>query len=163
VRPEPAPRDRPAARGAELEVQGFADLLSSFARCCKPVPPEPITGYVTVGRGVSIHARSCANFARLSARAPARVLAVSWDQVGGGEFPVDIEIQAYDRRGLVRDVSAALADAKISILGMRTITDKRDHIARMHIGLSISGLPQLAAVLGKIAQLPNLISAKRMK
>jgi GTP pyrophosphokinase len=163
-RPEPAPRPRPGAHTEpQIEVQGIGDLLSTYARCCKPVPPEPIVGYITVGRGVSIHSQSCANLARLRAKAPERVLAVGWGKVGNGEFPVDIEVQAFDRRGLVRDVSAALADEKISIQGMTTGTDKRDNIARMLIGISITGLPQLSKVLARIAQLPNIISARRKK
>jgi GTP pyrophosphokinase len=158
-------RARPPVGGRtpELAVQGIGDLLSTYARCCKPVPPEPIVGYITVGRGVSIHSQACANLARLKVKAPARVLAVDWGKTGSGEFPVDIEVQAFDRRGLVRDVSAALADEKISIQGMTTVTDKHDNVAHMRIGISISGLPQLSKVLSRIAQLPNIISAKRRK
>jgi GTP pyrophosphokinase len=152
-----------AVREPDLEVQGIGDLLSTYARCCKPVPPEPIAGYITVGRGVSIHAQSCANLARLSVKSPARVLAVSWGGLASQEFPVDIEVQAFDRRGLVRDVSAALADDKISIQGMTTVTDKRDSVAHMQIQISITGLPQLSQVLSRIAQLPNVISARRKK
>jgi GTP pyrophosphokinase len=163
-----APPEHPQAREAsvrapDLEVQGIGDLLSTYARCCKPVPPEPIVGYITVGRGVSIHSQACANLARLQIKAPARVLAVDWGKTGRGDFPVDIEVHAFDRRGLVRDVSAALADEKISILGMTTVTDKRDNIARMRIGISIAGLPQLSKVLVRIAQLPNVLSARRKK
>ncbi|HEX3913634.1 MAG TPA: bifunctional (p)ppGpp synthetase/guanosine-3',5'-bis(diphosphate) 3'-pyrophosphohydrolase [Steroidobacteraceae bacterium] len=150
-------------RTPETEVQGVGDLLSTYARCCKPVPPEPIAGYITVGRGVSIHSRSCANLARLSVKAPARVLAVDWGKLANGEFPVDIEVQAFDRRGLVRDVSAALADEKIGIRGMTTVIDRRDNVAHMRIGISISGLPQLSRVLARIAQMPNIIGARRKK
>ncbi len=161
---EAPPRPRPEAeREPETHVQGIGDLLSTYAGCCKPVPPEPIVGYITVGRGVSIHARACQNLARLSTMAPARVLAVTWGATSGGEFPVDVEIEAFDRRGLVRDVSAALADEKISIRGMNTLTDPRDSIARMRIGISITGLPQLSKVLARIAQLPNVIAARRRK
>jgi GTP pyrophosphokinase len=152
-----------AVRAPDAEVQGIGDLLSSYARCCKPVPPEAIAGYITVGRGVSIHSQACANLARLKARAPERVLAVGWGTLGRSEFPVDIEVHAYDRRGLVRDVSAALADEKISIRGMTTVTEQRDHIARMRISMSISGLPQLSKVLSRIARLPGIISARRKK
>jgi GTP pyrophosphokinase len=164
ARPEHAARTRsPAAREPDIEVQGIGDLLSTYARCCKPVPPEAIVGYITVGRGVSIHAQSCANLARLSVKSPARVLAVTWGKMGANEFPVEIEVQAFDRRGLVRDVSAALADDKISIRGMTTVTDKRDDVAHMRIEISITGLPQLSQVLARIAQLPNVISARRKK
>src|SRR3984957_18089941 len=165
TRPEHSARAKSPSpdRGPELEVQGIGDLLSTYARCCKPVPPEAIVGYITVGRGVSIHAQSCANLGRLSIKAPARVLAVSWGKLASHEFPVDIEVQAFDRRGLVRDVSAALADDKISILGMNTVTDKRDNVAHMLIQISITGLPQLSQVLARIAQLANVISARRKK
>jgi GTP pyrophosphokinase len=165
VRPERAARSKGAAavREPDIEVQGIGDLLSTYARCCKPVPPEPIAGYITVGRGVSIHAQSCANLARLGLKSPARVLAVTWGKMGSNEFPVEIDVQAFDRRGLVRDVSAALADDKISIRGMNTVTDKRDDVAHMRIEISITGLPQLSQVLARIAQLPNVISARRKK
>ena len=164
VQPEPSARPRSApAHEPEVAVQGIGDLLSTYARCCKPVPPEAIVGYITVGRGVSIHAQSCANLGRLSIKSPARVLAVTWGKMGSNEFPVDIEVQAFDRRGLVRDVSAALADDKISIQGMNTVTDKRDNVAHMLIKISITGLPQLSQVLTRISQLPNVISARRKK
>ena len=165
ARPErsASPKTPAASREPDIEVQGIGDLLSTYARCCKPVPPEAIVGYITVGRGVSIHAQSCANLRRLGHKSPARVLAVTWGKLAAKEFPVDIEVQAFDRRGLVRDVSAALADDKISILGMTTVTDKRDSVAHMQITISITGLPQLSQVLGRIAQLANVISARRKK
>jgi GTP pyrophosphokinase len=161
--PEHSPAREAGVRAPDVEVQGIGDLLSTYARCCKPVPPEPIVGYITVGRGVSIHSQACANLARLKIKSPARVLAVDWGKLGRGDFPVDIEVHAFDRRGLVRDVSAALADEKISIRGMTTVIDKRDNVARMRIGISIAGLPQLSNVLARIAQVPNVISARRKK
>ena len=164
ARPVEIARPRATApREPEIEIQGMGELLSSYAGCCKPVPPEPIAGYITVGRGVSIHSQSCANLARLRAKSPARVLEVAWGAQASGEFPVDIEVEAFDRRGLVRDVSAALADEKISIRSMNTMTDGRDHIARMQIGIHINGLPQLSRVLARIAQLPNVLAARRKK
>jgi len=167
VRPVDFVRSRaPAPREPDIEVSGIGDLLSTYAQCCKPVPPEPIAGYITVGRGVSIHSQTCANLARLGAKAPARILPVAWGTLKGGaarEFPADIEVQAFDRRGLVRDVSAVLADEKISIRSMNTVTDTRDHVAHMQIGIHITGLPQLSRVLARIAQLPNIVSARRKK
>jgi GTP pyrophosphokinase len=160
----PETKGRPSSvREPDVQVQGVGELLSTYARCCKPVPPEPIVGYITVGRGVSIHSQSCANLGRLSLKSPARVLAVSWGKTGTNEFPVDIEVQAFDRRGLVRDVSAALADEKISIRGMNTVIDKRDNLARLRINIAITGLPQLSKVLSRIAQVPTVIAARRNK
>jgi GTP pyrophosphokinase len=164
VLPEEAPRLRARApREPDAEIQGVGDMLSTYARCCKPVPPEPIAGYITVGRGVSIHSQSCANLARLSVRAPARVLPLSWGTKARGSFPVDIEVQAFDRRGLVRDVSAALADEKISIRAMTTVTDARDHLARMQIAIDVADLPQLSRVLAQVSRLANVVSARRRK
>jgi GTP pyrophosphokinase len=164
ARPAVTARPRaPAPREPDIEIQGIGELLSTYAGCCKPVPPEPIAGYITVGRGVSIHSQSCANLARLRVKSPARVLELAWGAQAGGEFPVDIQVEAFDRRGLVRDVSAALADEKISIRAMNTTTDGRDHIARMQIGIQINGLPQLSRVLARIAQLPNVLGARRKK
>jgi GTP pyrophosphokinase len=163
AQPEQTRARSTGSRAPEVEVQGIGDLLSTYARCCRPVPPEPIVGYITVGRGVSIHSQACANLARLSIKAPARVLAVDWGNMASSQFPVDIEVQAFDRRGLVRDVSAALADEKISIQEMTTVTDKRDNVARMRIGISVAGLAQLSKLLSRIGQLPNVISARRRK
>ncbi len=163
-RPEEPAKARTAAhREPELEVQGVGDLLSTYARCCKPVPPEAIVGYITVGRGVTVHTQACSNLARLALKAPARILPVAWGASSTTEFPVDIEVEAFDRRGLVRDVSAALADEKISIRSMTTTTDPRDHLARMRIAIEITGLPQLSRTLARIAQLPNVVSARRKK
>jgi GTP pyrophosphokinase len=163
ARPEEVQRPRiQAPREPDVELQGVGDMLSTYARCCKPVPPEPIAGYITIGRGVSIHSQSCANLARLAVKAPARVLPVSWGEKAGS-FPVDIEVQAFDRRGLVRDVSAALADEKISIRAMTTVTDARDHLARMQIGIDVADLPQLSRLLAKISRLANVVSARRKR
>ena len=128
------------------------------------MPPEPIVGYITVGRGVSIHSQSCANLARLASKAPARVLPVAWGAMGAREFPVDIEVQAFDRRGLVRDVSAALADDKISI----TRHEYGDRRAAITSPACTSAFRSPACrscrgVLARIAQLPNIISARRRK
>ena len=166
ARPEEAQRTRaPAPREPQLEIQGIGDLLSTYARCCRPVPPEPIVGYITVGRGVSIHGQRCANLARLAIKSPARVLPVTWGAKGAHDshasFPVDIEVQAFDRRGLVRDVSAALADEKISIRAMTTVS--RDQLVQMQIGIDVADLPQLSRLLAKVSKLPNVVSARRRK
>ena len=144
-------------------VQGIGDLLASYAKCCRAVPPEPIGGYLAIGRGVSIHSQSCSNFVRLAANNPARVLAIDWGKSAENEFAVDIVVRAFDRRGLVRDISAVIADDKVSIRGMTTVTDKFNNEARMQFTLGISGLPQLSRILARIAQLPNIISAKRKR
>lgn len=143
-----------------IRIDGVGDLLSNFARCCKPVPPEAIVGYITVGRGVSIHRDNCTSFKRLQARHPERVIAVDWGSSAGQEFSVDIMVSAYDRRGLVRDISAVLADSKLSIQSMNTLTSK-DGLADMQLRIVVHNLEELSTVLGRIQGLPNVVSVRR--
>jgi GTP pyrophosphokinase len=144
-----------------ITVDGVGDLLSHFARCCRPVPPEPISGYITLGRGVSIHREQCPNALRLGTQHPERVIAVEWGQDTGQTFALDVNVLAYDRRGLVRDITAVLADAKINIHSMSTQTHEQDGIADMTIRLSVHGLTELSRALARIQGLPNVISARR--
>ncbi len=114
---------KPAAHGGStgMVIDGVGDLLSTIARCCRPVPPEEILGYITIGRGVSIHRANCPNLVRLREVNPERVLTVDWGRPSAERtFPVAIVIDAYDRRGLVRDISGVLADEHISIEAMNS-------------------------------------------
>jgi GTP pyrophosphokinase len=144
-----------------VTVDGVGDLLSNFARCCAPVPPEHISGYITLGRGVSIHRSECANFRRLEAAHPERVIPVEWGGAADRAFPVDVNVRAFDRRGLLRDVSAVLADSKINIHAMNTVTDERDGVADMNLRITVHDLEELSRVLARIQGLPNVLSARR--
>jgi GTP pyrophosphokinase len=155
---------QPVASGkvSGLVIEGVGDLLSTFARCCRPVPPEPIAGYITLGRGVSIHRADCSNLLRMRETQPQRVLMVDWGRTSPDRtFPVAISITAFDRRGLVRDVSAVLADERISISTMNTVTNSTENMAHIELTVSVHGLDELSRVLGRIAGLPNVISARR--
>ena len=143
-------------------IDGVGDLLSSIARCCRPVPPEPILGYVTVGRGVSVHGASCANLLRLREVNPQRVLNVDWGRPSEERtFPVAIRISAFDRRGLVRDISAVLADEHISIEAMSTVTDPTEGTATSDVTVKVHGLEELSRLLARFASLPTVIHARR--
>ncbi len=161
--PSPVLR-RPAASPKEtsgITIEGVGDLLSSFARCCGPVPPEGIAGYITVGRGVSIHRDDCASFRRLQTTHPERVIAVEWGKQGERAFPIDVSVRAFDRRGLVRDISAVLADSKINIQAMNVVTDEREGMAEIVLRITVRDLEELSRVLGRIQGLPNVMSARR--
>jgi GTP pyrophosphokinase len=146
---------------AGITIEGVGDLLSSFARCCGPVPPEPISGYITVGRGVSIHRADCADFRRLGRAHPERVIAVEWGAGSEQSFPVDVNVRAHDRRGLLRDISAVLADSRINIHSMNTVTHERDGIADMNLKITVHDLEELSRVLARVQGLPNVLSARR--
>jgi GTP pyrophosphokinase len=161
--PTPVAR-RPAAepkKASGITIDGVDDLLSNFAGCCSPVPPESIAGYITLGRGVSIHRDDCGNFKRLAVANPERVIPVEWGSGGDRSFPVDINVRAYDRRGLLRDVSAVLADSKINIHAMNTLTHENDGVADMNLKITVHDLEELSRVLARIQGLPNILSARR--
>jgi GTP pyrophosphokinase len=159
----PTHADKPG-KASGLIVDGVGDLMSTIARCCRPVPPEPIAGYITLGRGVSIHRADCANLLRLRDAQPQRVLAVDW---GGSsperKFPVAIRIEAFDRRGLVRDISSVLADEHISIQAMNTVTNSVENTATVDLTVTVHGLEELSRLLSRFGGLPNVISASRRR
>ena len=143
-------------------IDGVGDLLSTIARCCRPVPPEEILGYITVGRGVSIHRATCANLLRLREQNPQRVITVDWGRPAQERtFPVKVRIEAYDRRGLVRDISGVLSDEQISIEAMNTHTNPLDNIATLDVTVKVHGLDELSRVLARFATLSNVIGARR--
>ncbi len=145
-----------------MMIDGVGDLMSSFARCCRPVPPESIAGYITLGRGVSIHRIDCANLLRLRDAQPQRVLAVDWGRPSPERtFPVAVVIHAFDRKGLARDVSAVLADEHISISAMNVTTNPAENTAQVELTVTVHGLDELSRLLARFAGLANVISARR--
>jgi GTP pyrophosphokinase len=142
-------------------VSGVGELMTHMARCCRPVPPESIGGYITQGRGVSVHRLDCNNFLRLQTEHPERSIAVDWGTPPESGFIVDVRVEAYDRQGLLRDISMLLADQNVDILGNTTRTDKSTHTAIIEMTLSITGLDQLSRILHKIGSLPNVYSVER--
>jgi GTP pyrophosphokinase len=157
-----AARHAAGTSGRGMVVDGVGDLLSSFARCCRPVPPEPVIGYITIGRGVSIHRSDCANLQRLRDAHPERVLAVEWGAAAPQRrFPVAVAIHAFDRRGLVRDISSVLADEHVNIEAMNTVTSAAENTADVDLRVSVQGLDELSRLLARLSALPNVISARR--
>jgi len=156
-------RRRPpgATARAAVAVSGLDSMLSSFAGCCSPVPPEPIAGYVTQGRGVSIHRADCPNFRVLADRRPARVIELDWGERDSGTFPAKVVIHALDRQGLLRDLTAVVSDEGVSILGTTSHTDPQDLHAMVELKLAVSGLDQLDRLLQRLSTVPGVTSARR--
>lgn len=153
---------KPGKRG-DIQIQGVGNLLTQMAGCCQPLPGDPIVGYITLGRGVSIHRQDCASVLQLAGREPERIIQVSWGPVPVQTYPVDIVIKAYDRSGLLRDVSQLLLNERLNVLAVNTRSNKEDNTASMSITVEIPGLDALARLLGRIAQLPNIIEARRSR
>ena len=156
--PPPGCRKEPAA---PVQVEGVGDLLSTHARCCNPVPPEPVTGYVTVGRGITLHRPGCRNLARLAARAPERLLEVAWGNAAGRRFPVDIVVRAMDRRGLLRDITTMVAEERIDIERLASQGNAAQGSADLTLRVGVAGLEQLTRLLSRLSAMPGIISARR--
>jgi GTP pyrophosphokinase len=136
-------------------------LLCNFARCCRPVPPENIIGYITKGRGVSSHRQDCGNYLSLHARHPERVIDVDWGNAADAIYPAALQLRAYDRQGLLRDVSSVFADENVSVDSIQTQTDKQSMQVTMELNVSVPGLPTLSRVINRLEQLPNVTSVRR--
>jgi GTP pyrophosphokinase len=157
----PGRRARQPVDNKDFRILGVGNLLTNAARCCHPVPDDPIVGYITRGRGVTIHRRDCANVLRLKQEDRDRLIDVEWGPLPHRVFPVDIELQAYDRPGLLRDISALLANDRVNVMGVNTHTDRTDMIARMELHIEVTDIGQLSRILNRIGQLPNIIEVKR--
>ena len=142
-------------------VIGVGNLLCNFARCCRPVPPEAIVGYITQGRGISIHRQDCGNFLGLNQRSPERVLETSWGESEAGSYPVDLTLHAFDRAGLIRDITAVLADDNANVLNLKSHADKKSMQVIMTLSLEIRDLPTLSTAIKRLEQLPNVVSVRR--
>jgi len=149
------------SKADSVAVSGVGDLMCNFARCCRPVPPEPIVGYITQGRGVSIHRQDCGNFLGLNQRSPERIVEINWGQHDSGVYPVDLTLHAFDRNGLIRDISSVLADDHANVINLTSHTDKKSMQVIMDISIEISDLPTLSTAITRLEQLPNVVSVRR--
>jgi GTP pyrophosphokinase len=140
-------------------VEGVGNLLTVVAKCCKPVPPDPIVGYVTRGRGVTIHRRDCRGITRIAEQRGERLIAASWGGKTESTFAVDIAVEAYDRQGLLRDISDVLTRERINVTRVDTLS--KDNQARMQFTVEITGLDQLGRLLALIHHVPNVTTVLR--
>ncbi len=148
-------------KGSDLFIEGVGNLLTQIANCCNPVPGDAITGYITVGRGVSIHRQDCTNVLQLQTDEPERIIKVSWGEAPQSAYSVDLIIEAYDRTGLLRDVTALLDNEHINISALQTLSDKRKNTVDMLLTAEIRSISELSRILNRLNQLPNVASARR--
>jgi GTP pyrophosphokinase len=154
-------RDRHHEPG-DVHIHGVGNLLTAMAKCCKPAAGDPVIGYITKERGVTIHRKDCPNVLKFSPEKKARLIEVEWSTAKEEErYPVDISIRGIDREGLLRDVTGLLADEHINVLRVNTMTDKRDYTVAMQLTLEVNNTQHLSRVLSRLEQLPNILQAKR--
>jgi len=160
------PVNRPAraldpASGA-IHVRGVGNLLTQIAPCCQPVPPDSIIGFITRGKGVTIHRADCANILNLREEERERLIDVDWGDDEASRYHVDIHITAYDRHGLLRDVSTVLSALNVDVVSVNTLSDQSSQTADMKIGVHIANTSELTAIMDKIRQLRNVQDVERV-
>jgi GTP pyrophosphokinase len=139
-------------------VVGMDRLLTQLARCCKPVPPDPIRGFVTRGKGVSVHREDCASLKRLAESDPERLIDAEWGK-GEGSYAVEMAVTATDRRGLLRDVGDALAREKINVTAART--QNKDDLAFMRFTFDVTNVAHLKRAFAVVRALKGVIRVAR--
>ena len=158
-------RKKPPRQGetaGSVIVEGVGDLMTHMARCCKPVPFDPIVGYITRGRGVTVHRQDCRVVQHMDSANRARLVDVMWaDAQEQSRFMVDIQVLALDRKGLLRDISSVFANADVDVLGVNTQTDRRHEKASMRFTAEVSDMRELSRVMEQLTQIPDVYDVRR--
>ncbi|WP_108649430.1 GTP diphosphokinase [Dongshaea marina] len=152
---EKKPRDH-------IVVDGVGNLMTHLARCCQPIPGDIINGYITQGRGISIHRADCEQFKQLMQKHPERTINAVWNESYSSGYALKILVTAHDRTGLLKDISAILANDKINVLGMQTRSDTKRQRADIELEVELYNIDALGRVLTRINQLQDVIEAKRL-
>ena len=151
-----------AGRRDRVSVNGVGNLLTHMAGCCKPVPGDLISGFVTKNRGVSVHRLDCVRLLKLQQTAFERVIDVTWGEASSEQYEVDVSIEAYDRQGLLRDITSQFANARLNVLSINTYTNRQSNTATMQLRVEVPDLGSLSKLLERIERLKNVISVHRV-
>jgi GTP pyrophosphokinase len=152
---------KPGGR-SEVIVEGVDDLLTHMAHCCKPVPSDPIVGFITRGRGVTVHRADCSNLRALPSQERERLIEVRWAGADPeAAYPVDLVVLAVDRKGLLRDVSSVITNEDLDVVGVSTHSDRDTDTATMRFTVEVRDADQLEQVRLKLAQLPGVLEVRR--
>ncbi|HVE50587.1 MAG TPA: bifunctional (p)ppGpp synthetase/guanosine-3',5'-bis(diphosphate) 3'-pyrophosphohydrolase [Casimicrobiaceae bacterium] len=167
--PEPRPsiiesdlvttRKSRASGSGGILIVGVDRLMTGLAKCCRPAPPDKIVGFVTRGKGITVHRANCANLERARRESPERLIESNWGEARGDVFPVDIVVEASDRSGLLRDVSEIFSKEKINVTAVNTLS-RRD-LARMSFTLEVKSIAELKRALTQVLDVPGVLSASR--
>ena len=160
--PEWAVHQEQTAPESVDRVDGVGNLLTQFAGCCMPVPGDSIEGYITRSRGVTVHRADCARLLTLHNEHPEQIIAVKWGSAEVDLFPVDIELTAYDRQGLLADVTSVLAQASANVTSINTQSHPDDNTAHMRLRAEVPTIDALMELLARLNHLDNVISARRV-
>ena len=155
-------RPRRATGSVGVHVEGLDDMMVRLSRCCTPVPPDEIIGFVTRGRGVSVHRSDCANAASLTEGQPDRLIEVEWDEASAGHFLASIEVKALDRPRLLRDIVNVLADHHVNVVGTDSVTSGVDRVAKLRFDFELGDPSHLESLLHIIREIDSVYDVYRV-
>ena len=147
--------------GSDLKIEGVGNLLTHMARCCQPLPGDEVIGYITLGRGVSIHRQDCPNILYSSEKERERFLQVSWGNSTREYYVVDLLLKAFDRPNLLRDVTSLLSNEKAHVFALQTHVNRQDNTNHITLTIEIDGLNSLSGLLNRLGHIPNVYEARR--
>lgn len=156
------PPTKPRANKGQIEVNGVGNLMTHIAKCCQPLPGDPIYGYITQGRGVSVHREECEQLKDLVERNPERGVDVVWGESAAGGYTVSIRVIANDRNGLLRDVTTLLANEKSNVLEMRSHSDAKQNTAAIELKLELFNMESLSRLMSRFSQIQGVIEVNRL-
>jgi len=145
----------------DVLVEGVGNLLTRMAGCCKPIPGDEISGYVTLNRGIMIHRADCRYLLSSKDKAPEKILAVSWTNHVNKRYLIDLVIRAYDRKGLLSDITSLLSNEKISVTLLNTRVNHKRLEVRIDLQVELDNLSNVSRMINLIEQLSNIISVNR--
>ncbi|MEO7200777.1 MAG: bifunctional (p)ppGpp synthetase/guanosine-3',5'-bis(diphosphate) 3'-pyrophosphohydrolase [Dokdonella sp.] len=163
--PAPPPLRVPRAPARDkdaLVIDGVGNLLTSLARCCQPVPGDAIAGFITRGRGISVHRHDCAQLAHLRDVDAERVIDVEWGGARKQAYEIDLLIRGYDRKWLLKDITTVIAAANIQLLSVNSRVDAASSEADVQLSVRVTDFEQLSALIARLAGIPNVIEARRL-
>ncbi|MBT8435813.1 MAG: bifunctional (p)ppGpp synthetase/guanosine-3',5'-bis(diphosphate) 3'-pyrophosphohydrolase [Gammaproteobacteria bacterium] len=153
---------RPPTSRDEVSIHGVGNLMTQFAQCCKPVPGDSIIGFITLNSGISIHKRSCSNILALPEEKRPRLIEVEWGHQSDSVYPVEITMTAYQRTGLMQDISTILANLKVNLLNINSNTNQAEQMVYTRLTMEIHSVDELVLIIDKLSQLPNVQDVKRI-
>lgn len=158
---QPARDYKDELHAGSIVVAGVGNLLHHLARCCQPLPGDEIAGFITHGRGISIHQINCEQFSDLQDNHPERIVQATWGESHGGGYAQCVRVTAHDRSGLLRDITTILAHEKVRLIAMNSHSDDKSQLATIEMNIDVHNLALLARILAKFNQLSDVIDARR--
>jgi len=154
-------QDKSKKSKSRIIVQGVGNLMTTLANCCKPVPGDEIVGFITQGKGVSIHRKDCRNIININEAKRQRLIEVAWGDAEVASYPVTLVIEAIDRQSLLSDIANTMSNEKANVTAFNTLSDKQYQTARISVTFDVRDLQQLTRIMDKLAQLPNVREVAR--